>query len=251
MQLQGAEHDQHHEPVVVRQCLGNAGLLPDHRVAAVTAHDVIGAQRAFVTGAIGDVDKSGVVILADIFTGPAIHRRDRWNLRRPLPQYRFGSVLRQSLVAGEIIGAHQFTLQPVVVVAAEKRAMAGHAAHAVVRRNGAALRAIPSQHPRSGSAPWSAGSGSALWGSAADSRDARPGSNECRAGRDRSQDRHRPARLRRSPPAHRFAADYSSERTPRGCCVRIFMSPRRMSAGFVARGTPQAQAGHLHSRPGR
>jgi hypothetical protein len=76
------------------------------------------------------------VVLAYRFGAPAIHRFDRRKFAGAPAQYRFGRVLRQSLIVGEIERTNEFALQPVMVVAAEQRSIGGHAADAVFPRDG-------------------------------------------------------------------------------------------------------------------
>jgi hypothetical protein len=53
-----------------------------------------------------------------------------------MAQHGFGLVLRQPIVVGEIERTHQFALHPIIVIAAQKRAIGGDAADAIVARDG-------------------------------------------------------------------------------------------------------------------
>src|SRR6185295_7764068 len=74
-------------------------------------------------------------ILLDAGGAPAVDCFDALQLAQAMPQHRFGGVLRQPFVVGEVIWPHQFALQPVIFVAAQQRAVGCHAADAVVARN--------------------------------------------------------------------------------------------------------------------
>src|SRR5205823_7353317 len=74
-------------------------------------------------------------VLRDAGSAPAINCFNVLQLTQALPQHGLGGVLRQPFVVGEIIGPHQLTLEPVIPVAAQQRAVGRHAADAVVGRD--------------------------------------------------------------------------------------------------------------------
>jgi hypothetical protein len=114
-----AEHQQHHQPVVVGQGLGDACGVADQGTAAVTTDHIIRPQRALATAvAVGNRHLYAIGILFDAGSAPAIDGLDVLQLAQAMPQYRLGGILRQPFVVGEVIGAHQFALQPVISVAA-------------------------------------------------------------------------------------------------------------------------------------
>ena len=132
----GAEHQQHHQPVMIRPGLGDAGLFAHDRAAAVAPHDVIRAQDPFRSIAIDDIDACAVLVRMHRLAGPAVQGFDGPDMRRPLAQYGLGGILRQPFIVREIERTHEFALQPVVAVAARQRAVARHASDAVFARDG-------------------------------------------------------------------------------------------------------------------
>ena len=115
-----AEHQQHHQPVVVGQGLGDAGGLAHQRAAAVTADHIVCPQHALPIGvALGNRHLRAPGVLRDAGSAPAINCFDVLQLTQPLPQHGLGGVLRQPFVVGEVIGPHQFALEPVIPVAAQ------------------------------------------------------------------------------------------------------------------------------------
>ena len=137
MQLMRAEHQEHHQPVMVREGRGDASLLTDGGAAAVAADDIRRGERpASLTLALGDLDPGAVFALANRLGRPAIEAFDRFQLGHATAQHRFGGVLWQAFIVREVERAHQLALQPIVMVAAEQRSIGRHAADAVVAGNG-------------------------------------------------------------------------------------------------------------------
>ena len=131
-----AEHQQHHQPVVIGQGLRNAGGLAHQRAAAVAADHIVCPQHALpIAVALGDRHLHAVGVLRDAGSAPAINCFDVRQLTQALPQHGLGGVLRQPFVVGEVIGPHQLALEPVIPVAAQQRAVGRHAADAVVGRD--------------------------------------------------------------------------------------------------------------------
>src|SRR6185437_3377223 len=110
--------------------------LPRQRMAAVTAHDIVGAQRLPRAVRAFDAHRDAGGVLAQIADHATVHCLHRRQLRDTGAQHRLGRVLRQALVGGEIIVAHQLTLEPVIAIIAEQLAVGGEAADTVFRRNG-------------------------------------------------------------------------------------------------------------------
>src|SRR5438876_3984146 len=122
---------------MIGQGLGDTGGLPDQRSAAVATDDMIGFYRAPATAvALGDHDLRALPVLRDLFGAPAITGLDHRQLADATAQHGFGLVLRQPFVVGEVKWTHQFALHPIVVIAAEQRAIGGDAADAIVARDG-------------------------------------------------------------------------------------------------------------------
>ena len=131
-----AEHQQHHQAVVVRAGLGDAGLFAHDGATAVASDDVGRAHRSPLAAiARGKGDGRSVVVLHDLIHGPAVERFDRRQFGNAMAQHRLGLVLRQPFVVGEVERPHQFALQPVIVIAADERAIGGHAADSVFLRD--------------------------------------------------------------------------------------------------------------------
>jgi len=131
-----AEHQQHHQPVVIGQGLSDAGGLARQRAAAVTADHIVCLQHALpIAVALGDRHLHALGVLRDAGSAPAINSLDVRQLTQALPQHGLGGVLRQPFVVGEVIGPHQLALEPVIPVAAQQRAVGRHAADAVVGRD--------------------------------------------------------------------------------------------------------------------
>ena len=136
MQAGRTKYQQHHQPVVVGQGLRDAGGVAHQRATAVTADHIVRPQRATtIAVAIGNRHLHAVRILLDAGGAPAVDCFDALQLAQAMPQHRFGGILRQPFVVGEVIGPHQLALQPVIFVAAQQRAVGRHAADAVVARN--------------------------------------------------------------------------------------------------------------------
>src|SRR3954453_3390790 len=75
VQLLGAEDEQHHQAIVGRARLAQAGLLADTRSTAVTA-DGIGRVNdpAAATASLFERDRRAGVVLADLPRVPAVHQ---------------------------------------------------------------------------------------------------------------------------------------------------------------------------------
>ncbi len=136
VQAARAEHQQHHESIMVRARLRDAGLFPPQRAAAVAADNVVGAQN-IPTSAFArcDRDARSAVVLADLLGNPTVADRHAGQFGDAPAKHRFGCILRQPLVVGEVVGPHQLALHPIIGVAAEQRAIGGESAHAVFPRN--------------------------------------------------------------------------------------------------------------------
>jgi hypothetical protein len=102
MQAVGTENQENHQPVVIGQRLGHSGAPANDGTAAIAADDVLRHECLFRAVAIDDIDGRVDVILTHGFASPAVHNFDRRDLCCAPAQNRFGRVLRQSLVAGEI-----------------------------------------------------------------------------------------------------------------------------------------------------
>ena len=189
VQFARAEHEQHHHAVVVGAGLRQAGLLADQRAGAVAAHDIRRAQLTLgVALALAHRHRHPVVVLRHRLGLPAVERLDRGQLGGPLAQHRLGRVLRQPLVGGVVVRLDQVALQPVVVVARRAACRRRSVRRCRTRAGWCGPRAAAARHPRSGSAPSCAGSGSGPWESAAAAGSARRRCSARPAGPARSTD---------------------------------------------------------------
>ena len=207
VQLLGAEHQQHHPPVVIRLRLADPGLLAHDRAAAVAAHGIrsrYGAPARPVP--LRELHRHAVLILRHGVDRPAEQRRHRRQLRDPGAQDRLGRVLRQALVVGEVERLDQFALHPIVMILASAACRTPSSRPSRSRAGSCAPRATPSRRARSGNAPSCAGSGSGRAGSAAAADTARrPGSGP-HAAPTRPPARDPPGRRRRSPHQRRSSS---------------------------------------------
>ncbi len=132
-----AEHQQHHQPVMVRQGLRYARLLAHDGAAAVATHQIVGPQAPLAAArALGDAHADAIIVLAHLRCAPPIQRLDARQLADAPAQDGFRRILWQPLVVREVERAHQLPLHPVVAVGAEQRPIGGEPADAVLARNG-------------------------------------------------------------------------------------------------------------------
>src|SRR5262245_21579379 len=94
-----AKHQQHHQPIMVRQGLADAGLGAHPRTAPVAANDILGAQRAPTSSsALREQDLYVACVLAHHLGTPAIERGHARKLLCAPAQDGLGRILRQALI---------------------------------------------------------------------------------------------------------------------------------------------------------
>ncbi len=137
MQFARAEDGQHHHLVEIGAAALDARLVAHHRIAAVAADDVIGAQRELLRRPVLlDDDFRAGLVLRHRPRHPAeviVHAREA----RHLPaQHFFGAVLGQAVIVLVIIGAHHFAAGRREPVLAHEIAVSGDFPDGIARRHG-------------------------------------------------------------------------------------------------------------------
>ena len=132
------KHQQHHETVVVGERLCDARLFARFGAAAIATHRVSCMDNlCLLRAALHQRDGGAVCILRDGLGIPTEQGLYVGQHGEPLTQHALGLILRQAFVGGEVIGLDQFSLQPVVAVVPQQRAVGRQSTDAVLGRDGA------------------------------------------------------------------------------------------------------------------